>query len=146
VLRQFPAEAFILQNNNGAVVIEDRNNVAHAVPACFPSQISQVTSSSVNSGGSTFTASWTRPITLTPALIAEGFMNIPSGATSVASFCRNHSSSLPESLPASYVSVPGQTSIISAILYAVPPAYAKCSLSLIEHATAGTLNTTILTY
>lgn len=50
----------MLQNYNGVVVVEDRQNVAFAVPACYPTQVSTVISSSVNSGGSSFTATWTR--------------------------------------------------------------------------------------
>ena len=57
-----------------------------------------------------------RPITLPSSFTQQGYMNIPVGPTSV----------------------------IAAILYALPPAYSNCSLSLIEHATAASANVTLL--
>lgn len=80
----FPGESFILQNNAGTVVIEDRLNAGHVVPTCYATQVSQITASSVVAGGSSFTATWTRPITLSAALLAEGYLNIPTGDNSLS--------------------------------------------------------------
>lgn len=57
-----------------------------------------------------------RPITLPSSFTQQGYLNIPVGPTSV----------------------------IAAILYALPPAYSNCSLSLVEHATAASANVTLL--
>lgn len=58
---QFPAESMILQiDQSGAVVIEDRQNIAYAVPACYPTQLSTMLSYSVAPGNASFVATWTR--------------------------------------------------------------------------------------
>ena len=50
----------MLQISDGAVVIEDRQNVAYVVPACYATQVSAVLSSSIGPNNSSFTATWTR--------------------------------------------------------------------------------------
>lgn len=60
---QFPAESFVLQHDNGVVRLEDRHNVAHRVPRCFQTQVSELVSYSVNPSGSFLQATWTRCVT-----------------------------------------------------------------------------------
>jgi len=143
---QFPAEAFMLQISDGAVVIEDRQNVGYVVPACYASQVSTVLSSTIGPNNSSFTATWTRCV-FGPNLMSSsalGFTRCTHRGRACHPFCS------PITLPSSltqqgYLDIPtGPTRVLGAILYGIQPSYSNCSLTLIEHATASALNVTLI--
>lgn len=82
----WPSEAWILQASaDGDVWIEDRNLIAYASPECYAVQLSSLISASVTPAGDTITAVWSRTLTVSAALIADGYLSIPQGPTTLIS-------------------------------------------------------------
>jgi len=130
-------------DQSGAVVIEDRQNIAYAVPARIPTQLldqrslprrpwQRVSVAPCDSVRTAVARIWqcvtlasayrllcpasARPITLSESLVSEGHSNITSGPSH----------------------------IIAAILYAISPITRPCSATLIQHAAVGSVNVTLL--
>ena len=79
----FPAEVWILipSADGTQLVVENRLNVAHAIPSCLPTQLLTLVNSSITvdpvSGGHVLEASWVRPRYITDStLTAEGHVNL----------------------------------------------------------------------
>lgn len=83
----YPAEVFIVIPNAAgtALVVENRQNLLHSTPSCYPTQVLTLVNSTLGhnatSGGLSMQAAWTRPRYITdPVLIAEGHVNLTSAA------------------------------------------------------------------
>jgi hypothetical protein len=59
--------------------LEDRRVISYSAPQCYPSQVSQLLSFTLSPSGDTLVATWTRPQTLSDALVQGGYVNIVAG-------------------------------------------------------------------
>lgn len=86
--KMFPGEVWMLipSQSGTSLVVENRFNAAHSIPACFNTSLISVINATVSvdptSGGQVLEASWTRPRYLTdPGLLAEGHTNLTGSKT-----------------------------------------------------------------
>lgn len=93
-----PSEAWVLQadpSGTGAVYLEDRNLTVYGSPPCYPTQASTLVYSYASPSGDTISATWTRPVTLPPSLIAQGYLNIASGPMTIIAAMVSGAGSVP---------------------------------------------------
>lgn len=114
--KMYPAEAWLLIPNAAgtALVVENRHNSAHAVPACYTTSVATLINSTVSadaSGGMVLEASWSRARYLGDSdLIEQGHVNLTGSVAGGA-----------------------LGSLIAAASQAPPTAYAACDPANLEY-------------
>lgn len=103
----FPSDVVAIQTGNASAglppfFVEDRDSfMGYQSPPCYSSQLSQLLNAS-SSGGALY-ATWTRPLHLPPALLAENFQDIelgPGGMTLISASSSDTALALEQCAPA----------------------------------------------
>lgn len=101
----FPSEVWIaFIHDDGTVNIEARHTVAHAMPLCMATQVPQLLSYSVAPGLTSANVTWTRPLTLPPSVMSQGYNDITNASVHLVASTL-WSASYPPSAPCSPFSV-----------------------------------------
>ena len=88
IAAMYPADVAVLQagaaGGAAAATIEDRANIAFAVPLCMQTQLSSLLGGGVTPAGGVLKGTWTRPAAVTPALAAQGYLPLAGSMYMIA--------------------------------------------------------------